>query len=82
LDRIGHYIAENDPVAAERVIRRIVSLTANLAEHPDMGRRGRVAGTRELIVPEFPYIVVYRLSRDSVDVLTVLHALRKWPDRF
>jgi plasmid stabilization system protein ParE len=82
LDRIGAYISEHDPNAAERVVGRIASLAGHLVDHPEMGRRGRIAGTRELIIPEFPYIVVYRLSPSSVDVLTVLHALRKWPDQF
>lgn len=81
LDRIGRYIAEHDREAAGRVLRRIVYLVSNLSDQPHMGRVGRVNGTRELIVPEFPYIIAYRVRAQDVEVLAVLHALRRWPDK-
>ena len=82
LMRIGDYISEHDPVAAGRVVGRIYALANNFADYPEMGRLGRVKGTRELIVPEFPYIVAYRVKDNAIHVITVLHALRKWPDHF
>ena len=49
-----------------------------------MGREGRVPGTRELIIPGTPLIVPYRLHDQDgrVEILTVLHAARRWPEWF
>ena len=46
------------------------------------GREGRVAGTRELVIRGTPFIVAYRVVRNEVHVLAVMHAARKWPDEF
>ena len=72
-------IAADDPDAALSIIDRIAEAVAKLAEHPRIGRPGRVIGTRELVVPGLPYIVPYRLREDRVQLLRVLHAARKWP---
>ena len=42
-----------------------------------MGRKGRQAGTRELVAHP-NYIVVYDVTGDMVRVLRVLHAARQW----
>lgn len=52
-----------------------------LCENPDIGRRGRVAGTRELVISKTSYIVVYRVAR-TVEILAVVHGARAWPERF
>jgi toxin ParE1/3/4 len=44
-----------------------------LAEHPSIGRRGRVAGTRELVLAGTPYIGIYHSQEDNVVILRVLH---------
>ncbi len=76
---IADYLAADNPEAALAVIDRIDEAVANLADHPRMGRPGRVSGTRELVVPGLPYIVPYRLREDRAQILRVLHAARKWP---
>jgi toxin ParE1/3/4 len=81
LDDIGSYIRLDSPKAAERVVRRIVETVAVLAFHPKMGRVGRVANTRELVVTGTSYIAVYRL-RERIEIVAVFHAARKWPDSF
>ena len=53
-----------------------------LKRFPASGRPGRVAGTRELVVSRTPYIVPYRVRDDTVELLLVLHAARKWPSQF
>jgi plasmid stabilization system protein ParE len=52
--------------------------TARLVDHPDLGRPGRVAGTRELVAHR-NYVVVYDTAGDLVRVLRVLHVARQWP---
>ncbi|ETX00761.1 MAG: hypothetical protein ETSY2_38560, partial [Candidatus Entotheonella gemina] len=54
LDRIAEYIMQDDPTAALRVISTIREAARLLTEHPNIGRAGRVAGTRELVMPGLP----------------------------
>jgi toxin ParE1/3/4 len=82
LETIGDYIARENPTAAERVIRRIRARTRTLASHAYLGRPGRVANTRELVVTSTPFIVAYRVMGDRVEVLAVFHSARMWPDAF
>ncbi len=79
---IADDIAQGDPTAARRIIRRVEEAAAHLADHPSMGRAGRVAGTRELIVLGTPFIVPYRVREGVLEILTVLHAGRRWPEEF
>ena len=77
------YIAEDDPAAARRTVSRIIDAIENLlANHPRIGRAGRISGTRELVIPGTPYIVPYRVQRSTLQILRVYHAARKWPHRF
>jgi toxin ParE1/3/4 len=82
LDALAEYIAQDRPLAAERMAERIRDAVDLLTTNPDLGRAGRVHGTRELIVGGTPFIVPYRLREDVVEILTIFHAARKWPDRF
>lgn len=82
LEDVEAYIARDDPQAALRTVIRIIVAVGQLAEHPEIGRVGRVQGTRELVVPGTPYIVPYRVRNRAVEILRVLHAARKWPNRF
>lgn len=79
LDQIGAFIEKDNPTAAARVVARIVSAVDNLAEHPAIGRVGRVRGTRELVLADIPYIVPYRIVGDEIEILTVMHAAQRWP---
>lgn len=76
------YIAEENRAAAARTADRIWEGTQLLAKHPMAGRIGRVAGTRELVITGTPFIVAYRIEKNEVWILAVLHAARKWPDEF
>jgi len=77
----GHLEAEN-PRAAWEAVARIMSGVERLEQFPHMGRRGRVEGSRELVVTGTSFLVAYRLRDESIQVLAVLHAARKWPSRF
>jgi addiction module RelE/StbE family toxin len=81
LDLIGAHIAKENPKAAARVVARIVAAVDALAIHPAMGRPGRLTGTREWVVPKLPYLIAYRVTPTTVDVLTVMHAARQWPEK-
>lgn len=63
-------------------MRRIETAIDRLVTFPESGRRGRVKGTRELVVPDSPFIVAYRLTSSTVDILSVVHSARRWPSSF
>jgi addiction module RelE/StbE family toxin len=77
---IRAYIAKDNPDAASRVAAAIVNATDRLEQFPFLGRAGRTTGWRELVVPGLPYIVGYRIVDDVVDIASVLHTSRKWPE--
>jgi toxin ParE1/3/4 len=78
LDAEAEYIAEDNPAAVQKIFRAVDLLK----KEPAMGRAGRVAGTRELVVAETPYIIPYRVRGDAVEILRVFHAAREWPEKF
>jgi plasmid stabilization system protein ParE len=79
LHNIHQYIAEADPMAARAVVQRIRKSITRLELFPKSGRRGVLGGTRELVVPGLPYIVVYIAEADYVDVRAIYHGARKKP---
>ena len=82
LEAIGDYIARDNPAAASRVALRIFDQADLLAAHPEIGRPGRIAETRELVITDTPCIVPYRLRGAEIEILAVFHGARKWPERF
>lgn len=82
LDTEAAYIARDDPGAAQVVVQRVLDAVAALAEQPALGRPGRVAGTRELMVPKTRYLVPYRVRSQTVEVLRVFHSSRRLPQQW
>ncbi len=77
------YIAQDDPAAAQRVALLIIrNIETLLPNSPEIGRPGRVPGTRELVIPKTPYIVPYRVVGHTIQVLRVFHGARRWPEAF
>jgi toxin ParE1/3/4 len=68
---------DQNPQAALRMRDRIVTSVLRLKQFPDSGRSWRVSGCREVVVHGFPYIVIYRASGDTVELLTVFHTSRE-----
>ena len=82
LEDIRERITSDNPAAAARMVERIRAAVERLAASPAIGRPGRVADTRELIISGTPYIVPYRVKGEVVQIITVLHSAQRWPDRF
>ena len=78
-DRIFDFIEQDDPRAAIAVDERIATQVLLLLKFPEGGRPGRVKGTRELIVRRTPYIAAYRVEKDCVRILRILHSAQLWP---
>lgn len=75
------YIVERNPHAALRMDSEIEQQANRLQDHPDMGRIGRVKGTRELVIQRTLFLLVYRVRvrASRVEVLRVLHGAQQWP---
>ena len=79
LAHLREYIADDNPNAANRIADALLEAVERLAQLPNLGRPGRVAGTRELVVPGTPYIIPYRLRGDRLEVVAVFHTRQKLP---
>lgn len=80
LTQVEEYIDQNNPQAALDIVFKIIQSVEYLADHPAMGRTGRIFDTRELIIPNTPYIVLYRIKGKYLQVLRVLHSTMQWPE--
>ena len=74
------FIAEDNQPAADRQVERVLAAVAGLLRFPEVGRSGRRAGTRELVVSRTPYVVAYRVRAERIEILRVLHGRQRWPD--
>jgi addiction module RelE/StbE family toxin len=79
-EAIFDYIEAENPEAAVEVDDRIQEQIEQLGGFPEMGRPGRVEGTRELVVSATPYVVAYRITGRAVRILRILHGAQLWPD--
>lgn len=77
LEEIADYIALDNIGAADKLISKVRSMALNLADFPEMGREGSVAGTREIVAHK-NYIIVYRIKKNAVEILYVYHSARDW----
>jgi toxin ParE1/3/4 len=79
LEDAHSYVAADNPTAALRLVDQIEAGAQQLSRHPDLGRSGRVEGTRELVIAGTPFLLVYRVEAEQVVILSVLHGSRRWP---
>ncbi len=80
LEQAHSYILKENPQAAQEVIFKIQSAASQLENYPFIGRPGRIEGTRELVISNTPYIIIYRVKEESVEILRVLHTSKRYPD--
>ena len=81
LDALFDFIDETNPKAAPAILAAILRAVEKLREFPRMGRPGRRADTRELVLAKTPFLVWYREQGTQVELLRVVHAKMKWPPR-
>ena len=73
------YIAQENPIAAIQLDEEIETQTESLAQHPRIGREGRVTGTLELVIARTPFLAVFRVAAGQIQVLNLLHQSQQWP---
>ncbi len=61
------------------LVRSIYEAPGALRALPHRGRPGKNAGTRELILSPLPWIVIYTVRDDAIDIVRILHGAQRWP---
>jgi len=62
---------------AASTVLRIYDASKSLKRFPERGRPGRLNGTRELVLAPLPYLILYSVRDDSVNVLRILHGAQE-----
>ena len=79
LEHISNYLKDRHPQYRQPTMRKLYEAIRSLKEWPHRGRLGREDGTRELLFPPLPYIAVYRVKDEGVEVLRIYHAAQDRP---
>lgn len=72
---------EKSEAAADVMLERILSTVELLGHNPELGRPGRIATSRELILKPLPFVLAYRVRRGRIEIAALLHGARKWPEQ-
>ena len=78
LDNAYEFIVQRNSNAASEIIKRIQGGLDQLQQYPNIGRKGRIKGTRELVIPGTPFLLSYRVKETHIEILALLHRKRKW----
>lgn len=77
--KLTSYVYPHNRSAALRLYARTRQRVRQLEEFPYSGRPGRLTGTRELVIGQGPYIVVYVVEAERVTIHSVFHTSQQWP---
>ncbi len=72
------YFSQDNPEMARTIAQRLWDSTRRLADNPQIGRPGHATGTREWVVSHTPYLIVYRLREETIEILRLWHTRRDW----
>lgn len=75
---IVDHISDDNPDAAQALKNEIETKAARLPKNPRLYRKGRVEGTREMVVRP-SYVLIYAQDARAVTILRVLHTAQEWP---
>lgn len=79
LYKIVRHIQKDNREAAAKVAGILFDGCATLRQFPRRGRKGRIEGTRELVFSGLPYIAVYRIQDQDLEILRIYHGAQDWP---
>lgn len=71
------FLRSRSPSGARRVGERILSAVALLERFPEIAPASRHRALRQFVVVRTPYLVVYRIHADHVEIRAIIHAMRK-----
>lgn len=78
---LREHIEKESEQNAALVAKRILESIELLQTQPEMGRPGRVVGTRELVVTGTPFIIPYRVRAQRIELIAIFHGRQRWPKK-
>jgi len=73
-------IAKVNPIAAisqgDAIEQQVMAL---VGDPPISGRPGRKPGTRELVISKTPFVAVFRINGQIIEIMRLLHSSQNWP---
>lgn len=79
LEHIKDYLKEHYPHLAQSTATQLYEAIRSLKASPHRGRKGREEGTRELVFTRLPYIAVYRVREQDIQILHIYHGAQDRP---
>ena len=79
LAAVRQFIEKDSDASAAAIAGRILHAIELLCTQPNMGRPGRLPGTKELVIAGTPYVVPYRVRHARLQLLAVFDGRRQWP---
>lgn len=80
LEGVKDYLQEHFPRYAEPTVRTIYQRIQSLKAAPHKGRPGHRIGTRELPIIPLPYVVVYSVKPEAIEILHIYQGAQDWRD--
>jgi len=77
IETLAWYIEQAASETGQHIVTRLFAAAGRLELFPHSGRLGLSPETREFVVPNLPYFLVYRAA-DRVEILRVMHTSRLW----
>lgn len=71
------FLQERSPAGARRIGERILDVVSLLERFPEIAPLSRHRGLRQLVVPRTPYLVIYRVEKDRVEIRAIIHAKQR-----
>jgi toxin ParE1/3/4 len=78
LESIKTYLEQHYPEFAEPTVRTIYQRIRALKAAPSQGRPGHRSGTREIALTPLPYVVVYSVGAEAIEILHIYHGAQDW----
>ncbi len=79
IKHIYNYVIENGDIStAEKVLNSVENMIDHLEKFSELGKAGRVKNTRELIVPKLLFIIVYKIYKTHIAIISIIHTSKKW----
>ncbi len=78
LDSILEYFKNKDKEdVGLKIITQLLDSTSRLEKFSHSGRQSVLPQRRELVVPDLPYFLLYRISK-QVKIIRVIHTSKLW----
>ncbi len=73
MQAISDYLKEHHSLYRQPTMRKLYEKIRALKETPHLGRPGRISGTREILFSPMPYVAVYRVREQAIEVWRIWH---------